>query len=90
MYSPMKQHLKTITMVNFMLQTSACDLYYLFNSKRDRQAEFPSAGLLPKCLQQPKLGQAEARSLNLYVDFPYGQQGPNPLNNYWLHSRGAH
>lgn len=46
--------------------------------KRERwKRDFLSAGLLPQYLQQPRLGQAKARSIE--ISLPHGWQGSNHL-----------
>lgn len=41
--------------------------------------KLPSAGLLPKCSQQPGLSQAKTRSPNFLLGFPHGWQRPKYL-----------
>lgn len=39
--------------------------------ERERKMELPSSGLLPQCLRQPAVGQAEARSCELHLGLPH-------------------
>lgn len=50
-------------------------------TERVRGRELWSAGLFPKCLQQPGLGQAEARSQEFHLGLSGGWQEPN----HWGH-----
>lgn len=63
---------------------------FLFGRQRGRKEErqnLPSAGSLPKHLQQPEMGQVEARSLELNHAFLRGCHRPKYLSHHLLPSR---
>lgn len=57
---------------------------YLFERLREREveADLPSAGLVPKCLQLPGLGQDEVRSRGHSLGLLRRWRGPKYLSHY--------
>lgn len=67
-------------------EKSNTDLYAVFKKYlyiwrvRERERDLPSFGILPKWLQQPVLGQAEARSKELHLCIAHGGRQPKCLD----------
>lgn len=51
---------------------------------KGRERYLPSVGLLPKCLQQQWLGQAEMKSQEFHSGLPWGSQEPKYVDHHLL------
>lgn len=75
------QQLYKLNSVTFLLFLKILSVYLkgraMYRGNRKWDIDLPSASLLPKCLQQPGLSQAEARSPEFHPAFP-GVQVPVP------------